>query len=282
MPLAVRVILCLTLNEGQLSRTKRFRPDRWYTLNFVDMEEADEIVLLAVTREPSEAAQMAFHDTVRQFSEQLFLPLSVGGHISDLAGVHNLFAVGADKVVINTHAFRHPEFITQIAHKYGSQAVCVSIDVKDWHVWIDRGSEDTGMHVLEWAREAVSRGAGELLLMDMDRDGSLEGYNLELTRAVAGALTVPVVAVGGCGNWSHMVEVIRDGHASACATAAFFTLPSRAFWLPRATWARLDCRCGHDPLPHLSNARHAPAHRLYRWGVQRLLVSRGQEGDRLG
>ena len=227
MPLAARVILALTLNEGQLSRTKRFRPDRWYTLNFVDMEEADEILLLDVTRESSEAAQMAFHDTVRQFSEQLFLPLSVGGHISDLAGVHNLFALGADKICVNTHAFRHPEFITEIAHKYGSQAVCVSIDARDWHVWIDRGSEDTGVHVLEWAREAVARGAGELLLMDVDRDGSLEGYNLELVQAVSGAVSVPVVAVGGCGNWSHLVEGFHAG-AHGCATSCIFhfTKPS--------------------------------------------------------
>jgi cyclase len=187
------------------------------------MEEADEILLLDITRESSEASQMAFHDTVRQFAEQLFLPLSVGGHLSSAAGAHAAFReLGADKVVINTHAFHHPEFITEIAHKYGSQAVCVSIDVKDWHVWIDRGSEDTGVHVLEWAREATARGAGELLIMDMDRDGSLEGYNLELTRAVADAVSVPVVAVGGCGNPGHMIEVIQEGHATACATQCIF------------------------------------------------------------
>ena len=226
MPLAVRVILCLTLNEGQLSRTKRFRPDRWYTLNFVDMEEADELVILDVSR-LRKLGDDGFLSSVRNFSANLFLPLTVGGHITSMSDVKAAFDAGADKVVINTHAFRHPEFITQIAHKYGSQSVCVSIDTKDWHVWIDRGSEDTGMHVLEWAREAVSRGAGELLLMDMDRDGSLEGYNLELVQAVSGAVSVPVVAVGGCGNWSHLVEGFHAG-AHGCATACIFhfTRPS--------------------------------------------------------
>ena len=243
MPLAARVILALTLNEGQLSRTKRFRPDRWYTLNFVDMEEADEILLIDVSRRPESRYRdldcsvsgddghrrsALFLDAVREFSASLFLPLTVGGWITSLDDVKAAFDAGADKIVINTHAFRHPELITQIAHKYGSQAVCVSIDVKDWHVWIDRGQEDTGVHVLDWAREAVSRGAGELLIMDWYRDGSLEGYNLELTRAVADAVSVPVVAVGGCGNWSHMVEAVQKGHASGCATACIFhfTKPS--------------------------------------------------------
>lgn len=228
MPLAVRVILCLTLNEGQLSRTKRFRPDRWYTLNFVDMEEADEIFLLDVSRLWIwETERNVFLKAVADFSANLFLPLTAGGWITSMADVKAAFEAGADKIVINTHAFRHPEFITQIAHKYGSQAVCVSIDVKDWHVWIDRGREDTGRHVLEWAREAVSRGAGELLLMDMDRDGSLEGYNLELVQAVSGAVSVPVVAVGGCGNWSHLVEGFHAG-AHGCATSCIFhfTRPS--------------------------------------------------------
>ena len=242
VPLAVRVILALTLNEGQLSRTKRFCPDRWYTLNFVDMEEADEILLLDVSRlvhgrnrhvgsdidrDGRGDHAVSFLEAVRDFSANLFLPLTVGGWITSLADVKAAFDAGADKVVINTHAFRQPEFITQIAHKWGSQACVVSIDGKDWHVWIDRGFEDTGVHVLEWAREAVARGAGELLLMDIDRDGSLEGYNLELVQAVSEAVSVPVVAVGGCGNWSHMVEGFHAG-AVGCATACIFhfTKPS--------------------------------------------------------
>lgn len=217
-----RLILSLCLNEGQLCRTKWFRPDRFYTLNYVDMELADEILILDVSRE-RELGGDRFLNCVSDFSANLFLPLTVGGWITSLDDVKRAFDAGADKVVVNTEAFRHPEFITQISQKYGSQAVVVSIDVKDWHVWIDRGSEDTGVHVLEWAREAVSRGAGELLLMDMDRDGSLEGYNLELVQVVSGAVSVPVIAVGGCGNWSHLVEGYRAG-ATACATANIFHL----------------------------------------------------------
>lgn len=227
MPLASRLILSLTLNEGQLCRTKRFRPDRWYTLNFVDMELADEILLLNVSRSDTEKNRLQFLSRVCAFSNELFLPLTVGGWVTSMDDVKAAFACGADKIVINTHAFRHPEFITEIAHKYGSQAVVVSIDVKDWHVWVDRGSEDTGMLVLEWAKEAVSRGAGELLLMDIDRDGSLEGYNLELIQAVSQAVKVPIIAVGGCGNWPHLVEGYSAG-AAACATSVIFhfTRPS--------------------------------------------------------
>ena len=219
-----RLILSLCLNEGQLCRTKRFNPDRWYTLNFVDMELADELLLLDVSRDNSSDA---FLRSVKEFSANLFLPLAVGGWITSMDDVKKAFDAGADKVVVNTHAFRQPEFITQISEKYGSQAVVVSIDVKDWHVFIDRGSEDTGVHVLEWAQEVVSRGAGELLLMDWERDGSLEGYNLELVQAVSEAVSVPVIALGGCGNWSHMVEGYQSG-ASACATSCIFhfTKPS--------------------------------------------------------
>lgn len=228
-----RLILSLCLNEGQLCRTKKFRPDRFYTLNYVDMELADEILLLDVSRRSDLgggvecAGRNTFLDVVRDFSANLFLPLTVGGWITSLDDVKRAFNSGADKVVINTEAFRHPEFITQIAHKYGSQACVVSIDTKDWHVWIDRGSEDTGVHVLDWAREAVSRGAGELLLMDWERDGSLEGYNLELVQAVSGAVSCPVIALGGCGRWSHLVEGFQAG-ADACATSCIFhfTKPS--------------------------------------------------------
>ncbi len=227
MALTSRVVLSLTLNEGQLCRTKRFRPDRWYSLNFVDMELADEILLLNVSRPNTEGNRLQFLSRVCHFSNELFLPLTVGGHITSMDDVKAAFACGADKIVVNTHAFRHPGFITEIAHKWGNQAVVVSIDVRNWHVWIDRGSGDTGVHVLDWAREAVSRGAGELLLMDMDRDGSLEGYNLELLETVSRAVSVPVVAVGGCGRWEHLAEGFKAG-ADACATACIFhfTRPS--------------------------------------------------------
>ncbi len=233
--LAKRVILSLTLNDGVLFRTKRFTPDLRYTLNFVDMELADEIVILDITR-PTDRGSEAEHragyrtigETAAQYVDRLFLPLAVGGGIRgiDLVG-HLLRDVGADKVVVNTEAFRQPEFITQIAEKFGSQSCVVSIDVKDWHVFIDQGREYTGVHVLEWAQEAVCRGAGEILLMDMERDGSLMGMNLELIEAVSSKVKVPVVAIGGCGNWGHMHEAFQVG-ADAVATQVIhhFTTPS--------------------------------------------------------
>ena len=224
--LAKRVILSLTLNDGVLFRTKRFTPDYRYTLNFVDMELADEIVILDVTRDRAASAAIGEHAKV--YVDRLFLPLAVGGGVGSIGLASGLLHdVGADKVVVNTEAFRQPEFITRISHKFGSQACVVSVDVKDWFVRIDQGREDTGVHVLEWAEEAVHRGAGEILLMDIDRDGSLMGMNLELIETVAKRVSVPVIAVGGCGNWGHMHQAFEAG-ADAVATQVIhhFTTPS--------------------------------------------------------
>jgi cyclase len=214
--LAKRIVLALTLNDGVLFRTKRFRPDYRYTLNFVDLELADEILLLDVTRN---GTRDSYRATVDRFSRELFLPTTIGGRLDSLEEAAWAFReAGADKILVNTWAWREPEIITVLASKYGTQSIVVGIDVKDWHVWIDQGREDTGAHVLDWAREAVCRGAGELVLMDMDRDGSLQGYNYDLVGAVSRAVDVPVVAVGGCGNWQHMHEGFAAG-ADACATA---------------------------------------------------------------
>ena len=222
--LAKRVILSLTLNDGVLFRTKRFSPDYRYTLNFVDLELADEILLLDVTRGPKGLHRKHFWDAIDSFSAELFLPTTIGGLFTDSAETHYAFRVGgADKILINTEAFRHPEWITELSHKYGSQSIVIGIDVRGWHVWIDQGREDTGKHVLEWAREVQERGAGEIVLMDMDRDGSLQGYNLELVAAVSSAVGIPVVAIGGCGNWGHMVDGFAAG-ADACATAVIHHL----------------------------------------------------------
>lgn len=219
--LAKRVILSLALNDGVLFRTKRFRPDYRYTLNFVDLELADEILLLDVTRD-GDGTRESFWATIERFSAELFLPTTIGGHLRDVDEVSYAFRVaGADKVLINTEAFRQPELIDKLAHRFGSQSVVLGIDVRDWHVWIDQGREDTGVHALAWAREACARGCGEIVLMDMDRDGSLQGYNLELLSAVSSAVSVPVVSVGGCGNWQHMEDGFAAG-ADACATSCIF------------------------------------------------------------
>lgn len=216
--LARRIILSLCLNEGQLTRTKWFRPDRWYTLNYVDLELADEIVLLDVTRAPLSPGQREkFWSSVRDFSRDLFLPLSVGGWIRSMEDVRRAFEEGADKIVINTALYADPNFGTAVAHKYGAQALVGSVDVRDGEVYVQQGNEGTGIKAAEYARALVSAGAGEIFLMDIDRDGSLLGYNLPLVHEVSSAVTVPVVAVGGCGNWSQMEDGFNAG-ADACAT----------------------------------------------------------------
>jgi cyclase len=216
--LTKRVIITLTLNEGSLYRTKNFNPDRLYTMNFVDMELADELVILDITRDPTPDFRDRWN-RAGSFSDNLFLPLAVGGAVKSVGDAHFLMReVGADKVVINSHAFRRPEFITELAEKFGSQSVVVSIDARDGEVFIDQGKTPTGKSAKEWAYEAQERGAGEIYLMDCARDGSLLGYNLDLLESVLSAVSIPVIISGGCGNWSHMDAAFSLG-ADACSTS---------------------------------------------------------------
>ena len=211
-----RVILNLCLNDGQLTRTKRFSCDRWYSLKIVDLQHADEIVLLDVTRGgPSEK----FWPKVDEFSAELFMPLTVGGHMHDGVGA---LKRGADKVLVNTSAYRNPEIITILAEKIGAQSVVLGIDARDRHVFTDQGQNDTGRLVADWASEAVERGAGEIVVTDIDRDGSLEGYNLDLVTELS-QLDVPIVANAGCGTWKHMKEAF-DAGASGAATSVIHHL----------------------------------------------------------
>ena len=215
-----RVIITLTLNEGSLFRTKRFTPDRLYTMNFVDMEMADEMVILDITRQPFNSS--ASWRRAREFSASLFLPLAMGGGVCSVHRALWLMRdIGADKIIVNTHAFRHPEFLTALSDKIGAQSVVLSVDVKNETVWIDQGREDTGKDAIEWVQEAERRGIGEVYLMDINRDGSLQGYNLPLLRAIAAAVKVPVVISGGCGAWEHMHQGFNAG-ADACSTSNIF------------------------------------------------------------
>lgn len=216
--LARRVIVTLTLNGGSLYRTKQFRPDRLYTMNFVDMELADEVVLLDVTRGDGDGSG-SFSGRVREFAENLFLPLAVGGWVRSVDTAVGLIRdFGADKVVVNTEAFHRPGFITELAEKLGSQSVVLSIDSKEGEVYVEQGTRSTGVSVADWAEAGVKRGAGEIYLMDVDRDGSLRGYNLDLLRSVTERVGVPVVISGGCGGWHHMDEGFNAG-ADACSTS---------------------------------------------------------------
>jgi cyclase len=217
-----RVVTVLTFCDGVLFRTKLFRPDYRYTLNFVDAWSVDEIVVLDVTR-PGEGDPANFEMVVRDFARRCFVPLSVGGGIRAPDDVRRYMALGADKVIINTGALEQPDLIDEIARAYGAQCVVLSIDAKkheDGHyeVFGNFAKDATGRNPLEWAREGEARGAGEILIMSVERDGWLQGYDLDLSSAVADAVGVPVLILGGCGTWKHMLEGFREGHASAVCT----------------------------------------------------------------
>lgn len=216
-----RLVTVLTFNEGTLFRTKLFEPDYRYTHNFVDSWSVDEIVMLDVTREPG-ADQAAFFEVITQFAKECFVPLAVGGGIRSIDDVRRFMAVGGDKVVVNSGALDRPELITEIAEAYGSQCVVVSIDARKtadgFEVFSHFARNATGRTPAAWAAEAERLGAGEVLITSVERDGSLQGYDLELCRQVSEAVTVPVLGLAGAGNWKHFVEGIEKGGLSAVCT----------------------------------------------------------------
>ena len=214
-----RLITALTFNDGVLFRTKLFRPDYRYTLNFVDAWSVDEIVVLDVTR-PGQGERRNFFRVIEDFARRCFVPLAAGGGIRDIVDVKTFLSLGADKVVVNTGALRRPELITDIAELYGSQCAVVSIDARrngsgDYEAYSDFGAKPTGLVPAEWARTAQDLGAGEVLITSIERDGWLQGYDLELCRSVADAVTIPTLVLGGAGNWDHFIAGFEEGHASA-------------------------------------------------------------------
>jgi cyclase len=216
-----RIVTVLTFNDGVLFRTKLFQPDYRYTLNFVDAWSVDEIVILDVTR-PGQGSKSNFFNVIRQFAGNCFVPLSAGGGIREFSDVRQYLAVGADKVVVNTGALQRPELIREIAEAYGSQCVVVSIDARKtedgYEVYSEFAGTPTGLDPVAWAQQAEAMGAGEILITSVERDGYLQGYDLELTRSVADAVGVPVLVLGGAGNWKHFVDGFDKGHASAVCT----------------------------------------------------------------
>jgi len=218
-----RLISVLTFNEGVLFRTKLFVPDYRYTLNFVDAWSIDEIIVLDITRDEN-STDNTFFKVIEDFSKRCFVPITVGGGIRSKEDVDKYLSLGADKVVLNTQAISNPTFITEVAKSYGSQSVVVSIDVKntkknEYTVFKDFGKTNTDLHPVLWAYEAQELGAGEIMITSIDRDGSLLGYDLELSKIVSDKVDVPVLIAGGAGNWKHLVEGIQKGRASAvCIT----------------------------------------------------------------
>lgn len=221
-----RLIVVLTLNDGVLFRTRNFVPDYRYTLSFVDTWLIDELVILDITR-PGEGDRQNFYKVVEDLASRCFVPLAVGGGIRDLAEVKRLMAAGADKVVVNSGAFRRPQLITEIAESYGSQCVIVSIDAKkgaDGGYWVytDFGKHETEFDPASWAVECERHGAGEIVLTSIDRDGMLEGYDNALNRLVADRVTIPLLVCGGAGNWSHFFDGYEKGKADAVCTTNIY------------------------------------------------------------
>jgi imidazole glycerol-phosphate synthase subunit HisF len=217
-----RIVTVLTFNDGVLFRTKLFRPDYRYTANFVDAWSIDEVVILDITR-PGKGDRQNFEKVVRNFAENCFVPLCVGGGVRTFADVQVLMELGADKITLNTGAIEHPELITEIAEAYGSQCVVVSIDARknnagDYEVFSHFAQTATGMAPGDWAKTAEQRGAGEILITSAERDGGMEGFDTKLCSLVADAVTIPTLILGGAGSWKHFAKGFVDGKASAVCT----------------------------------------------------------------
>ncbi len=228
--LKMRVIPCLDVKDGRVVKGVNFvdlidAGDPVEQARVYDRAGADELCFLDITASSEERDTL--YDVVRRTAEQCFMPLTVGGGVRKVEDIRKLLLAGADKVSINTAAVARPEFVREAAEKFGSQCIVVAIDAKQvapgrWDVFTHGGRRDTGLDALEWARRMAQYGAGELLLTSMDRDGTKVGFDLALTRGVADAVSVPVIASGGVGSLDDLVAGVRDGHATAVLAASIF------------------------------------------------------------
>ena len=230
----VRVIPCLDVKDGRVVKG----------VNFVDLRDAGDPVEAAIAYDAAGADELCFLDitathenrgtmldVVRRTAEACFMPLTVGGGVRTIDDIRMLLRSGADKVSINSAAVARREFVKEGAEKFGEQCIVVAIDAKRvsrpggsdrWEIFTHGGRKATGIEAIEYAQEVVSLGAGEILLTSMDRDGTRQGFDLPLTRAIADSVPVPVIASGGVGNLDHLVDGIREGHATAVLAASIF------------------------------------------------------------
>ncbi|OOG22963.1 imidazole glycerol phosphate synthase subunit HisF [Thioalkalivibrio denitrificans] len=232
--LAKRIIPCLDVDRGRVVKGVNFveirdAGDPVEIAQRYDAEGADEITFLDITASHDERETMVH--VVEEVASQVFIPLTVGGGIRRVEDIRRLLNAGADKVSINTAAVYNPEFVREAAERVGSQCIVVAIDAKrvsapdeppQWEIFTHGGRKHTGLDAVDWARRMVACGAGEILLTSMDRDGTRQGFDIELTRAVSDAVRVPVIASGGVGTLQHLVDGVTLGHADAVLAASIF------------------------------------------------------------
>ncbi len=230
MSLKTRIIPCLDVKGGRVVKG----------VNFVNLVDAGDPVEAAIAYDKAGADELCFlditashegrdtiFDVVKNTAEHCFMPLTVGGGVKNIADIRKLLLCGADKVAINSAAVNNPDFITQAANKFGNQCIVVSVDARKvtddrWEIFTHGGRTQTGIDALEFAKDMEKRGAGELLVTSMDRDGTKIGFDLELTKTIANAVKIPVIASGGVGNLEHLVEGVKKGKASAVLAASIF------------------------------------------------------------
>lgn len=228
--LKTRIIPCLDVKDGRVVKGVNFvglrdAGDPVEQARLYDAQGADELCFLDISASSDNRATL--YDVVARVAEQCFMPLTVGGGVRTLEDIRRLLLAGADKVSINTEAVKRPEFVREASQKFGAQCIVVAIDAKSvgenaFEIFTHGGRNATGIDAVEWAKRMEAYGAGEILLTSMDRDGTARGFNIPLTSAIADAVDIPVIASGGVGTLQHLVEGVRDGHASAVLAASIF------------------------------------------------------------